>query len=323
MGKIIDALKVARGDVPELVLRSLEDTEDRVAERTQRPANGKPRVQTLPVRVSDDPADRDAGTAAAAAVETNLEPAYPETGGRGDLRVRRLTLTVSDTVPLLSSAQERPYVAEQYRVLRTRILQHSAKPAILALSSPGIGDGKTVTAVNLAAAFAMNSEDQILLIDADLRCSAVHTYLRVPNTPGLSEVLAGTASFEEAAFRVGQIPSLCVLPAGEPGANATELLSSSRWATLLKTMRERFQRVIVDCPPVEAVADYDIIAAMCDGVIMVVRPDRTNRSLALRALAKTRAKSLGVVINGANDRALPKQYLSRYHTRTQKEKDGQ
>jgi protein-tyrosine kinase len=320
MGKIIDALKVARGDVPELVLRSLEEPAGHAA----RPANGKPRVQTLPVRVDGEPEPEPAPVPAAAAapapvpVPVPAEAPVSEPGGV-ELPVRRLSFTVAETVPLLSAPDERPYAAEQYRILRTRIIQHPAKPAVVVVSSPGIGDGKTVTATNLAAAFAMNSEEEILLIDADLRCSAVHRYLRAPKTPGLAEVLAGTARFEEAAFRVGQIPSLCVLPAGDAGTSATELLGSSRWPALIQSVRKHFRHVIVDCPPVEAVADYDLIAAVCDAVLLVVRPDYTNRLLFLRAVAKTKPKSLGVVINGAADRALPKQYLSRYYTLAQKE----
>jgi protein-tyrosine kinase len=312
MGKIIDALKVARGDVPELVLRSLEEPEGHAA----RPANGKPKVQPLPVRVEAEAAPAVEAVPARAPEPAEIPPSEP---GGVELPVRRLSFTVVETAPLLSAPDERPYAAEQYRILRTRIIQHPAKPAVLVVSSPGIGDGKTVTATNLAAAFALNSEEEILLIDADLRCSAVHRYLRAPKTPGLAEVLAGTAQFEEAAFRVGQIPSLCVLPAGDAGASATELLGSSRWPALIQSVRKHFRRVIVDCPPVEAVADYDLIAAVCDAVLLVIRPDTTNRMLLLRAVAKTKPKSLGVVINGAADRALPKQYLSRYHELSKKE----
>lgn len=230
-------------------------------------------------------------------------------------------MRISNSAPLLSSKSEHPLAAEQYRIVRTGILQHPSAPSMLVVSSPCIGDGKTVTAVNLAAAFAMKSEEQVLLIDADLRCSAVHTYLRVPRTPGLAEVLAGKCSLEEAIFRVGQIPGLCVLPAGEPSGNPSELLGSSRWLALAKTVRQRFQRVIVDCPPVEAVADFDLIAAACDGVILIIRPDFTNRTLCLRALTKTRKKLCGVVVNGSKDRALLKQYLSNYHAYSRTEKD--
>jgi capsular exopolysaccharide synthesis family protein len=235
------------------------------------------------------------------------------------MRVQPLLLRVSDSTPLLASQPEQPHAAEQYRIVRTRILQHPSGPSLLVVSSPSMGDGKTVTAVNLAAAFAMKSEEQILLIDADLRRSAVHSYLRVPRAPGLAEVLAGTCRPQDAIFRVGQIPSLHVLPAGEPAANPTELLGSSRWLALVNTVRQHFRRVIVDSPPVEVVADYDLIAAACDSVVLVIRPGCTNRTLCLRALEKTKTKLRGALINGAADGGLSKRYLSHYYSHSRQE----
>jgi Mrp family chromosome partitioning ATPase len=88
----------------------------------------------------------------------------------------------------------------------------------------------------------------------------------------------------------------------------------------VKTLRQHFHRVIVDCPPVEAVVDYDLIAAGCDGVLVVVRLDHTDRGLCARAIEKTRKKLLGVLINDTSDRALLKRYLAHYTYRKEEQK---
>jgi protein-tyrosine kinase len=326
MGKIVDALKVAQGEVAELVLRSIEEPDERTLPETEQPKEPPSgRVLPLPRRISREQHDRGRAApsgvpAGAPAAKTPARTAYIAPG-MGRWQVRPLALRLSDMAPLLSAKAVEPDATEQYQFVRTRIMHYPTATRMLVVSSPGIGDGKTVTAVNLAGTFARTGEEEVLLVDADLRCSKVHSYLRVPRSPGLAEVLAGRCGLHEAIFRVEQIPSLCVLPAGEPGGSPTELLGSSRWLTVAKAMREQFDRVFVDCPPAEAVADYDLIAAACDGVLLIVRPDHTNRALGLRALEKVREKLVGVLLNCTTDRALLKQYMSHYYSRSQSEKN--
>ena len=334
MGKIVDALKVAHGEVAELVLRSLEEPgmaapdTSAPAETTQlkEPPSGRPlplpRIvprEPQPLRMEAAPAvaTMEAPAAAPPAHAPRLEPAV------GRWQIQALPISVSDEAPLLSALPFEQHALEQYRFVRTRIVHYSGAPATIVVTSPGIGDGKSVTAINLAGAFAQTGDEEVLLVDGDLRCSTVHSYLHVPQSPGLSEVLAGRCSLAEAVFRVQQMPGLCILPAGGPGGNPTELLGSSRWPALVKTLRQHFHKIIVDCPPAEAVADYDLIAEGCDGVLLVVRPDRTNRTLCLRALEKTRKKLLGVLMNCTAERALMKQYMSHYYSYSrQQEKKG-
>jgi len=308
MGKIVDALKVAHGEVADLVLKSLEETEI-VEHNGNGNGNGKvtaaaappeePKALRIPLPwLTTEPAEA-ARAAAANPVETPVVEPAPAPSLKsepviGRWQIRVLPFEITDGAPLLSAK---------------------------AISSPGIGDGKSVTAVNLAGAFAQTGDEEVLLIDGDLRCSAVHAYLHVPQSPGLSEVLSGKCSLQDAIFRVAQIPGLCILPAGAPASNPTELLGSSRWPALLKTLRQEFHRVIVDCPPVEAVADFDLIAKDCDAALLVVRPDHTNRGLCVRAIEKTRKKLLGVLMNCTTDRALMKQYMSYYHGRSEREEN--
>lgn len=304
MSRIAHALRIAQGETPDLMFRPRDGAED-----------GKRAWKKGPSQEGVDGRRPGAENGALPLPEPDRSPGSPAAFADWPaVRVCPLPLEVSDSAPLLSSRKEELFAAEQYRMVRTRILQHPSKPCVMVISSPGIGDGKTVTAVNLAAAFAMKSEEQVLLMDADLRRSTIHSRLRVPEAPGLAEVLSGACEPQDAIFRVEQIPGLCVLPAGKSGCIPTELLGSSRWLALMQTLRQRFQRVFVDSPPVEAVADYDLIAAVCDGVILIVRPDRTNRSLCLRALEKTHANCLGVLINATHERGLSTRYLNQYYS---------
>jgi len=241
------------------------------------------------------------------------EVAYSGEPGPSDWRaqVQWLSLQVSDVSPLLSAQHEERHAAEQYRIVRTKIIQHPRNLAMIVVSSPGTGDGKTVTAVNLAAALAMRSDEQVLLLDADFRRSILHHYLGMSKAPGLADVLAAMSRFEDIVYRVEDLPNLYVLPSGEGQLHPTELLDSGLWRSFSRRIRQQFQRVIVDCPPVEAEADYHLITAVCDGVLLVVRPDHTDRGLCLEALNTVGDKLLGVLINDVRGLRLRKIHLFR------------
>jgi capsular exopolysaccharide synthesis family protein len=317
MGKILNALKTANGDIPELVLQCFDDVAEAPVARTAdaRPFNSRraagasvvepifemPPVVRLPQR------------------ETSHDRPHP---AEGLPAVRPVSFRISDSSPLLSPKREDRRAAEQYRIIRTRIFHQIQGSSITVICSPGMGDGKTVTSVNLAAALAHKSEDKVILVDADLRLSKVHECLGISRTPGLAEVLSGACTLEEAMLRVDQLPNFYVLPAGHPESNPTELLDSSNWRALLARLREEFRRTIVDSPPVEAVADFDLIAASCDGVVLVVRPDHTKRPVLASALAKLKGKLTGVLINDVEDWFLWKRESPSYRyyqngTRTQ------
>jgi len=235
--------------------------------------------------------------------ESNCHAPLGEVGHRrirdADAPLREVRLASFSA--LLSPTDAMSYAAEQYRIARTKIFQAVEKPFRLVITSPGVGDGKTVTALNVAAALALKSEERTLLIDADLRGARVHRLLEVAGEPGLADVLAGECRMEEAMFAVEQLPSLHVLVAGRPEVNPTELLDSSRWRGLAKDVLRTFSHVIVDSPPAEFVADFDLIAAVCDAVVLVVRPDHTDRTQCLAAIQKLRPKLAGVLINAASD----------------------
>jgi capsular exopolysaccharide synthesis family protein len=217
-------------------------------------------------------------------------------------QIRTQSLHVPAPSPLLpfEKGQWRP--SEQYRTLRTKISQHAKQPHLIVISSPDSGDGKSVTAINTAGALALKSEGQVLLLDADLRKSAIHDLLGLPQSPGLSDVLAGACTLEDALVHTQELPNLYVMPCGTSPANPVELLDSVRWRELCAKLRDMFRYVIIDSPPVGAVSDYELIQAVCDGVILVLRPDFTNRHLCQSALDFVpKDKFLGVLLNCVPD----------------------
>jgi receptor protein-tyrosine kinase len=292
MGKILDGLRIAQGEVSDLVLRSLEEPED------HRPG---PDHTAEPGSLPSPPSSWTAVAEPVVPDKTAVRHVLHESaaGPWSVERVEPAPFAVRDTAPFLAPNCKDRRATEQYRIIRTKILQHPGKPKIIVVSSPMIGDGKTVTAVNLAASLARKSDEQVLLVDADLRRPTLHSRLHVSRGPGLTEVLTGACRLEEAAFRFEELPNLCVLPCGEAAGNPTELLDSTGWRTLAAKIRNSFQHVVIDSTPVESVADYDLIAAVSDGVVLVVRPARTSRTLCLRAMSKVKQKLLGVVVNGA------------------------
>jgi receptor protein-tyrosine kinase len=192
--------------------------------------------------------------------------------------------------------------SEQYRSLRTKISQHPKQPHLIVISSPYSGDGKSVTAINTAGALALKSEGQVLLLDADLRRPVIHSQLGLPESPGLSDLLAGACTLEDALVHTREFPNLYAISSGAPPANPVELLDSTRWRELCAKLRDMFRYVVIDSPPIGAVADYELIQAVCDGVILVVRPDFTDRHLCQTALDFVpKAKFLGVVLNCVPD----------------------
>ncbi|MEO5823101.1 MAG: CpsD/CapB family tyrosine-protein kinase [Vicinamibacteraceae bacterium] len=188
--------------------------------------------------------------------------------------------------------------AEQYRTLRTRIAQveSAGQRRVILVTSPGDGDGKTVTAANLALTMAQEFQRQVLLIDSDLRNSRLHECLGIPREPGLSDVLAGQASLEDALVSLSEY-RVIVLPAGSPHGRPTELLSSEPMRRLVENLGRRFDRVVMDSTAAHF-ADAGVLEPLVDGVLLVVRAGRTSRPAVGRALGLVpRAKLLGLVLN--------------------------
>ena len=192
-------------------------------------------------------------------------------------------------------------VAEAYRALRSAILFSTAPqpPQSIVVTSAQPHEGKTSTSINVAAVLAQNGA-RVLVIDADLRNPGVARAMGVPNRKGLSGVLTGAYGIDEAIERVGAAVNLWVLTAGPHPPNPAELLSSAKMESLMNELRQRFDHVVVDSPPVLLVTDATILSTLVDGVLLVAESGVTPPAALIRAhrtLGIAGGRVLGVVVN--------------------------
>ncbi|MGH9346652.1 MAG: CpsD/CapB family tyrosine-protein kinase, partial [Vicinamibacterales bacterium] len=202
--------------------------------------------------------------------------------------------------PLLVAAIE-PHadVAERYRSIRARISHREETMPVrtMMVTSPGAGDGKSITAANLALTMAQELQRRVVLVDADFRGSSLHALFGLDGAPGLAEVLTGEATLDEVMVHMPDY-RLTVIPAGRTPQFPTELLGSTAMRRIVDTLRGRFDRVLFDTPAVMPLADAGTFAPMADGVLMVVRAGLTPRPALDRALsAFDEDRVLGVVLN--------------------------
>jgi succinoglycan biosynthesis transport protein ExoP len=202
---------------------------------------------------------------------------------------------------LITSSSTDSTVAEQYRALRTRILH--ADPVspvnVVLLTSPGRGEGKTLTAGNLGLAMAQEWQRRICIVDADLRHPQIHRMFGLPDGPGLCDVLTGRASLEEALVTLEE-HQVTLLPAGNVPAHPAELLGTTAMRRLMETLRTQFDRVLIDAAPATPLADVSILAPLVDRVLIVVRTGVTTKPSIHDAVASIDAsKLLGFVLNEA------------------------
>jgi len=233
------------------------------------------------------------------------------------IELRAEEIRIAPNSPMLPFDGSDARAAEQYRIIRTKIRHHPAQPKMILVSSPMPGDGKTVSAANLAGVLALQENVRVLLVDCDFRRASLTKFLGLDasGTPGLGEVLRGEATLESALVSIAQFPNLYVLPPGDPSPNPSELLSTAKWEALTQLFRREFQFTIFDAPPVGAVADYELLQLACDGVVFVARPDHTNRQLWRQALEVVpKPKQLGVILNCVEDWFLWKTHNYYYYS---------
>lgn len=192
-----------------------------------------------------------------------------------------------------------PNAAEQFRTLRSRLYQlrdHLTLRTVLITSSEA-SEGKTFVASNLAQAIVRQSDRRVLMLDADLRCSRLHTVVGAPARPGLTDYLRGEAD-ETSIIQQGLESNLYLIPGGTEVTNPSELLSNGRLKGLLDRVSPIFDWIILDSPPCLPVADASILAKLCDGVLLVVKASTTSAEIAQRACQELKDKNLlGVALN--------------------------
>ena len=190
---------------------------------------------------------------------------------------------------------------EQFRALRTRILQAGAREhkRAFVITSAGMGEGKTLTALNLAWLLAQTDGATALIIDADLRNPCAANYLGIEADFGLSEVLTGETRLTQAILKL-EPSGLHLLPGGAVREDVAELLSGPRFSRLLEEARKLFDYIIIDAPPLGVFTDANLLINSADAALLVVRAGVTRYSVVDRLLEQLpRERMLGVVLNRA------------------------
>ncbi|MCS1408179.1 MAG: Tyrosine-protein kinase ptk [Verrucomicrobia subdivision 3 bacterium] len=188
-------------------------------------------------------------------------------------------------------------VSESFRTLRATIslLPNGSSYRMIAVSSTKSGEGKSLTASNLAIVWAQ-AGSKTLLVDSDLRRPALHEIHRLLNTYGLTDFLTEQKDFKD-IIQSGQIPNLDFTTSGPIPRNPSELLSSERFSQFINEARRNYDRVVIDCPPISAVSDPLSISSQCDGIIFISRFNEIRREHARRTVQ--RLKEAGVQMIGA------------------------
>jgi capsular exopolysaccharide synthesis family protein len=215
---------------------------------------------------------------------------------------------------LVAISQPRSAYCEQFRSLRTRILQAGEKMQMRALvvTSAGVAEGKTLTALNLGWLLAQTEGIRALVIDSDLRRPCATDYFGIDATAGLSEVLGGQLSLEDAIVRLDPA-GLHLLPGGQPRDDVAELLSGPTYARVLQQARRMFDYIIIDAPPLGIFTDANVLMSRADGAMLVVRSGKTRYSSVDKLLEQIpREKLLGVVLNRAEEQPEATSYYYQY-----------
>jgi capsular exopolysaccharide synthesis family protein len=227
-------------------------------------------------------------------------------GAAGAARVaefRSITISATRVEPhLVAITQPRSAYNEQFRSLRTRVLQAGEHQQMrtLVMTSAGIGEGKTMTSLNLSWLLAQTEGVRCLLIDSDLRQPCATHYLGIDVPVGLSEVLGGELAFEEAIVKL-EPSGLYLLPGGRARDDVAELLSGPTYERVLKDARRMFDFVVIDAPPLGIFTDANVLIDKADGALLVVRSGKTKYAIVDRLLEQLpRERLLGVVLNRAD-----------------------
>jgi capsular exopolysaccharide synthesis family protein len=220
---------------------------------------------------------------------------------------------------LIAVSQPRSAYTEQFRALRTKILEAGERMQMRAfvVTSAGIAEGKTLTALNLAWLLAQTEGIRALVIDSDLRRPCATDYLGIDAQLGLSEVLGGQINLEDAIVRL-EPSGLHLLPGGRPRDDVAELLSGPSYARILSEVRRMFDYIIIDAPPLGIFTDANVLMSKADAGLLVVRAGKTRYSVVDKLLEQMpREKVLGVVLNRTHEQPdeSPYYYQHRYYNR--------
>lgn len=227
----------------------------------------------------------------------------------------RFGLSVLGMVPQLKPKEKDPENAvidapatsfsETYKTIRTGILLSSAEkaPKTLLITSTSAGEGKTTTAINLAVTLAAQAATKVLIVDADLRKPRIDTVFDLDGSYGLSTFLAGMPNKNKDIIQQGPVPNLYCISAGPIPPNPSELLSAGLMKELINSLRDKFDFIVIDGPPVLPVADALLLSKVVDGVLMVIKSGKSTYEIVnrgVKALSDVDARIIGTILNGVD-----------------------
>ena len=213
---------------------------------------------------------------------------------------KRKTMSATHKRTIVTYTYPDCMISEQFRMIQTNIRFSTAeqKSRIFLITSPCDGEGKSMTAANLAVSMAQQKE-KVLLIDGNLRNPSLHTFFNTSNSIGLADVLTGKVSFYEAIHHT-KIGRLDLLPSGLVSYNPVELLDSNMLQEILKMAQKSYDVILIDSNAILEVTDTKLLTNQCDGVVLVIQHGKTKFEKvaeAKKVLEFAKAKLIGVVLN--------------------------
>ncbi|CAM3557266.1 CpsD/CapB family tyrosine-protein kinase [Marinicrinis lubricantis] len=217
--------------------------------------------------------------------------------------------------PLIAEKNPNSPISEAYKVMRTNIDFSNVDDTVqtVMITSSKMREGKSTTTANLAVAYAQSGK-KVLIMDADLRNPTQHRIFQCSNLYGLSTLLSKQNTLDD-VIQTTDVQSLDIIPAGPVPPNPSEMLSSKSMSELLEQLKEHYDVVLIDTPPVMPVSDAQIIAAQSDGVILVIDTGKVRKEMALKAkksLEHVNARILGAVLNNVNRKRSESYYYYSY-----------
>ena len=264
---------------------------ERIKQALER-ARAERQGQTTPVARVSSP-----GVASSPAEPVEISYTQTRNAELSDLHLRKHRI--------VANLENSPF-ADAYKLLRTQVLQRLKENDwnVLAVTSPGVGEGKTVTALNLAASLAMEIDRTVLLIDANLRNPNLHEHLGIDCQAGLSDYLLDDTPLSELFVHPKGIDHLTILPGGQALQNSSELLNSPKMTRLVEEVKSRYPEriVIFDLPPVLTAADALAFSPYVDATLLVIEDGKTSRKDTARAVEMlSNTNVLGTVLNKRPD----------------------